>query len=439
MKFLEKAEKLFNQYELYRNAGDAFVHIAYKAAQLEVSEKLHEIYDDGHVHQREVMLLRKAEEYYSKCKKIEEKISGYYKLISVYFRMDMWNEVAVCYMLVLNACINSSEAQEVIDILREIKMLNDKFIFNDLEKLISKVEDIEKAFESEEREITNRMKYALTLQIAKLFSYLSEKTNEKEIQSKYLDKSMKKYDKIITKSNEPELIEISYNDSALILQSVNRMAEAKERLEKSIQMASDKFSEACSRANFARFLIKEGDNVGAKREFEKSIGALVGRNNYWNQRKEDQDISPLTSMEIPELRFEKKWCASVAVDYGIFLYNSDHQKATALLSLAKKIFIEVKEENKAQEIARLETLLDKTPLKKTSQNFQAISAVRLENDIMYDTSFSLEKHVKCGACGYSYDSIRNTCPYCGVKTCSNCGQPTYTQNEICEHCKHWID
>ncbi|MFT3895302.1 MAG: tetratricopeptide repeat protein [Anaerolineales bacterium] len=138
IKFVEKAENLYNRYGLMREAGDTLLHLAYKAVQLKDPERqTRELYgSEEPLYDNELKLLKKAEGYYSKCNSVDDEIAGYHNLISVYFRMDRWDEIAHCYKNVLSACLSSSEERILLDELGELHRIYEQLGFEDLAQLV---------------------------------------------------------------------------------------------------------------------------------------------------------------------------------------------------------------------------------------------------------------------------------------------------------------
>ncbi|MFT3895301.1 MAG: hypothetical protein QM730_27060 [Anaerolineales bacterium] len=166
-----------------------------------------------------------------------------------------------------------------------------------------------------------------------------------------LTHSLEKHNQIIDECSDLTVKGVSYNDSAIVLESLDSHQEAEERLLQSIELAKsagNQFSEACRRANWAQFLVRQKKFMQAATQFEFSIGVLISTNDYWDERWKNKDIAPLTPSEIANSWFEKKWCADIAVAYSLFLVRSDFDKSQALVSLAEKIYLQIKEHSLAE-------------------------------------------------------------------------------------------
>lgn len=472
IKFLEKAEPLYTQYELFREAGDTFIHLAYKAVQSkDLERETHRVYgSDESLYDRELVLLEKAEEYYSKCKTLDEKISGYYNLISVYFRMNMWDQIARCYGQILNACLHSNEERDLIErlheldriyeqvgteelvelvkghqtllsTLREINMLPDKFGLNDMTGMCSEVEKIEVLVAAQPDLFTGNFRYQLLLNYAKLLYHAADKFDDENARSELRLKSLEKFDVIIDECTNIDIKAVSYNDSALILRALDRPEEAEIRLIQSIEIArnaGDEFAEACSRANLASSLFGKGNFGEAIAQYELSMGYLVARNRFWDQRWMNKDIAPLAAEEIPHLRFDKVWCARVATEYSQAIFFSDPEKGRELASLAENIYFQLGEPDHAQTVRRKRDWIEQLLQRSMRLEGDQTDSLFLPHSPTLVSVLGENNVVTCASCGYAHNAGWKGCPRCGEVTCPHCNQLTDPDNEICETCYRWI-
>jgi tetratricopeptide (TPR) repeat protein len=233
---------------------------------------------------------------------------------------------------------------------------------------------------------------------------------------------------------------VSYNDSSLLLHHLKRLDEAKTRLLQSIELAKDqksKISEAHSRANLARLLLKMDDKAKARAEFERSAGVLAAVNQQWDERKRNQDTTPLDGNEIASLMFDKSWLASVATEYGQLLYTFNQQQdALKWLHLALDVSKEIRDYARVKYITELLEFLQKL----NAQGSGTASATFQSKDSFYTnpSRFAQISYIDCASCGYSYEVNKRNCPRCTARTCRHCGQLARTDDEFCEYCDYWI-
>jgi tetratricopeptide (TPR) repeat protein len=472
VKFLERAEALYTQYGLFREAGDTFVHLAYKAVQLKDPEReTRAMYgSDEPLYDRELTLLKKAEEYYSKCKTMDDEIGGYYGLISVYFRMDLWEEIARCYRKILSACLRSREEralleelaelhriyqqpgmddlvelvkghETLLETLGEINQLHAKFDPKDLKDVSAEAAKIEALAASESDQFTEEFRFKLLISSAKLLNGLGNRTLEKEDKNEILKQALERYNRIIDECTNANLKGVSFNDSALILESLGSPKEAGDRLIQSIELArvtKDQFAEACSRANWARFLQRQGRPSECATQFELSMGILVSTNRFWDERWQNQDVAPLTASEIARSWFDKKWCADVAAEYGLFLVRSDFEKGRALMHLAETIYVQLKEPVRAEQTRKFREMLEGLSPDSGLLKVKRPEPIQFLRQISSISPLTERKSVRCASCGFSHNAGRNGCPNCGAVTCAHCGSLVDADSEYCESCYSWI-
>lgn len=450
IRFLKRAEELFNRYELYKDAGEAFVHFANKLLILKNTKGRLEFYEDAQaVFKTELQMLEKAEDYFSKIGNLEDTVSGYYSLISVYFQMDMWKEIARCYRLVFDVCLKSNKPQIFLDSLGEVIKMNKKFEFKEFKEIFLSVEDfiLNCEFKSDENnddiksdENNDDIKYPVYLGKAQFLNYLSDKATEESEIENYKMNSLKIYDELLEKCTNPEIRGVSYNDSALILEGFDR-EKAKERLLESVEMVKDKkaLSEAVRRGNLATFHWRRNDLSSAQNEFELSFNIFYNFYVYWEERVKNQDTHPLHGNEISRLLYEKNQIASVAERYGVFLFRFNHQKSSELLHLAKKIYMEIDQQ---ENVTRVEIHLQElSGYKAQSGSTYNKDSETIENDFyqnFFITDYEPDQYIKCSKCNYLYRADKKECPQCHERTCPHCGSHLEHGVEICDTCELYV-
>jgi predicted RNA-binding Zn-ribbon protein involved in translation (DUF1610 family) len=155
-------------------------------------------------------------------------------------------------------------------------------------------------------------------------------------------------------------------------------------------------------------------------------------NRYWDEKRRNMDTVPLDAREIAKLKFDKDWCASVAQDYGSFIYFSENEKAMELFDLSKTIYLE---------------LADNVSLKRLENMLAALEKIVKQGNLPRQSGFTgltpqaammQSSYIHCASCGRVYQEFQRKCPNCGEKTCPNCGQAAGVGNEYCENCDYWL-
>jgi tetratricopeptide (TPR) repeat protein len=274
------------------------------------------------------------------------------------------------------------------------------------------------------------------LTMAKLINNTSDLVGDPTEKNDYILKSLKLYDTVIEQSNNSDMIGVSCNDSSALLLSLLQVEEAEKRQIKAVEMAraaNDKVSEARRRANYAVFLKMRGRLAEAQAEYEESLNVLMGLNRYWDERRKNFDISPLSRGEETSLHYDKGWCAAVAEEYGVFLYFNDHEKALGLLDLARDLYTEVADQEKLERLEKTVESLQKRMA--ALPGGAVISQPRIPSPF---ESYSPRSYVTCASCGNSYSTEKTRCPSCGERTCPKCGTLAEDENETCAMCDHWL-
>ncbi len=433
-RFLQKAELLFQRYNLYREAGDTFVHIAHKLIQADTH------FENAYTSkERETILdmLEKAHSYYNSCSSVDAQVSGYYKLIILYFRMDTWDLIAQCYREIMLALMHSNEPALLLQTFREYNMMENKFGYVDLTDVNDGIVLIDEVYRNNPARITEQQRHDFLMQWGKLLSRISNVCPEED-SDLYLRQALEQYNEIIASSLDTNLLGVSYNDSALILEKIGEVDEAKKRLLHSIQLAGEthnEMGEAQGQANYAAFLLRHNDWNGAVTFYGKSISILQQWNFYWNERRENQDAHPLTSTEIARLNFDKSWFASTARSFAGALFPVDPSQAIHWLEEARQAYQEI---NDAQQVRVLDddlAIARKMAARIVGRPVGWVPDIRFDEHDRKDQNLAA---VTCPACNYRFTPTRPYCPRCNSKVCPDCGSMVPFDSEFCQECDKYV-
>lgn len=425
-KLIEQSEKKLEKFKLFKQMGDILVFAVHKMAQN----------DDGTNLDREIGFLTKAESHYLSCRDVLDVLGGYHKLISVYFRLNLWNKVAECYQSILEIIRKANDIEMFKEAVSEIILLEDKIDLGVYKSVVSKINRVKKSLDLT---LYPGLEFDMALKLAKCFFFISRKSGDEQEKLHYYNLSLGHYDLVISDSGDPGLIAVSYHDSAVLLDLSGRRGEAKNRIIEAIKISHDNHNlvgEAHSRIVLAGLFGKMGDFANAQSEYEQSIGILQSINRTWDERVKNQDQTPLSPNEVTHLRFDKRWLANASDSYGTFLLRSNPSEGIEWIQQALELFEQIGNKEAVDNLTQKIEYIRKLPIGQQTRSFIPTSFSDIDSIHPYPDQKS--KYVKCASCDYHYQTEKKRCPKCNQKTCPNCGQFVPAQNEFCEYCDTFV-
>jgi len=425
-RLIEQSEQTLKKFKLFKQMGDVLVFAVHRIAQN----------DDGSSLDREIDYLANAEKQYLGCHDVLDILGGYHKLISVYFHLNLWDKVAECYKSILEIIKKANDIEVFKETVNEIILLEDKFDLLVFKAVVHTINHVQRKLDLT---LYPALEFELTLKLAKCFFSIAEKSADKEEKSYYQKLSLDHYDQVISNSGDPGLEAVSYHDSAVLLDQLEKYDEAEKRLRESIKLSKDNHNlvgEAHSRIVLADLYAKLGDSARAQSEFEHSIGILRSINKSWDERVKNQDQTPLAPSEVAHLRFDKRWLASASDMYGTFLLRSNPSQGLAWLQQALELYEQIGIKEAVDSLSQKIGFLRNLPKGQQSHNVLPTTFSNIEFIKPYP--MRAEEYIKCASCGYIYQKEKKNCPKCNQKTCPNCGQLVPDKNEFCENCDAYV-
>lgn len=403
--FIEKAVEVLLRNDNIAEAGDIVVYAAREIAKL----------DNTRVSVDSTLrYLRQAEEIYRKGAD-EDLIWGLNMLIPTYFRLSVWGEITRCFEELFELYVQVENVDEFIETYSAVGELRDYADVETLEHLAIL------ALTAQNRiHLSSEQQSRFFLYVAKGYSHLADKVDNADLEREYEDLALHYYDEILQGASDNSSIRATaLNDSALIYKHRENNEEALHRYDQAIQLQEfirNYKGAAETRVNRARLYQEVGDFDKAYTEYEQAIGPLQRRNDYWDHRLSFQDEQPLSRVEIVNIRADKDWFASAALDFAslLLIHRQQIQWCKELAQMAANIFEEIDMTERAQMAKRLVSIPEITEV--------------VPEQIL------LKRIYSCPVCDQLIIQGMTECPACGQMICRNCGAAVSEDDEVCPVC-----
>lgn len=413
-RFIQQAEKILEDKGRFQEAGDLFVNAVMMVGGLA---------DGDFAFKKRIVLLQKAERIYPKSKHPGVIMSGLNKLISAYFSLGQWEKVTEHFVSLLNLCAKRRNTEEFIITFKSIVMLQHKIPASNFENILDVVVKLLK--KKKGLNLDNNKKASVLLSIAKGYSHLSDRGPAFE--NKFGDLALSYYEELLRIDDTDSIRGVYLNDTALIYLQKGNISEAERRLNECISIQNQEpFNLACRKFNLASLLYRTFRMKTASIYFEDSVKEILGRNAYWDQRKENENNNPFSLEEVGAFTFEKNWAASACRGYGFFTLhvNKDIGKAMSYMNTGMNICLQIGNLKAAEEIRDLLVQLQ--------------SQIPLGDKPQLQIPTMIPQYRSCPSCQKPFEVSMIVCPQCGVRSCPYCANIQTGGDEYCEICDRYL-
>ncbi|HYK20926.1 MAG TPA: Swt1 family HEPN domain-containing protein [Pyrinomonadaceae bacterium] len=429
-RFVHKTVELLSKSERHGEAGDILVYTARIAAKVD---------NDTVSLEKKLSYLDQAKEHYNKGSR-DDLIWGLNMLIPTYFRLELWDKIVQCFEELFELYFNLEKPEEVtdfIDTFQALSTFEDQIDTSDLERFVNL------ALEGPKRmPFTKADELQLSLYVAKNYSHLAKKSAD--LKEHYNDLALDFLEKAKERvsSEEPLMMAVVLNDSALIYQSRQRDDEALSRLNEAIrlhQQFGPRGSAAICHYNRALIYEKNGRVDKALADFEQALEAKSNHVANWNERLKNQDDHPLSPNEIGHIRHEKHGLALISKQFAslLFRHENHHERANELADQAVQLYLEIGQPEDAGDTRKMAEMGGFYLGDKWAETLRLVEEMlRAKKSI--GASDLVTQILLCSKCGGAILEGTTACSECGQRVCSACGAALVNEATKCAGCERVV-